>query len=471
MRINRVMIAAPSSGSGKTLIACALLQIIKKMGYRAAAYKCGPDYIDPMFHQKALGVPSKNLDTFFTGTEETRRLFLKNREDGDFAVLEGVMGLYDGLGGIREEGSSYHLARATGTPVILVADAKGMGRSLIAMLAGFLQYDSDHLIAGVILNRVKGGFFQTMRPIIERELGIAALGYLEEKKSLGIEGRRLGLRLPDEIGEIRGLLKTAAEEMERTTSVQDILRIARDAPELEEGGGPDEADAADSREASQIAAYIGKDASRPVIAVASDAAFCFYYEDNLELLEEYGAKLRFFSPLDDRRLPDGTAGLLLGGGYPELYAGRLGANAGMKQAILDAAKERMPLVAECGGFLYLHEALLDRDGRRYPMAGLLPGICRDTCRLVRFGYVELEDRCGYFLPEGGRVKGHEFHYFDSSDNGGGCTATKPATGETYPCVICGEHYWMGFPHLYYPSNPIFAQSFVKKAMKWSRRER
>lgn len=168
MRLDRVMIAAPKSGSGKTTITCGLLQALINMGLNAVSYKCGPDYIDPMFHRKVLGVPSKNLDTFFTGEEETKALLVQNRKEGDFAVLEGVMGLYDGLGGVREEGSSYHLARVTGTPIILTVDAKGMGRSVIPMIAGFLAYDTKHLIKGVILNRMSAASYETLRPLIEK---------------------------------------------------------------------------------------------------------------------------------------------------------------------------------------------------------------------------------------------------------------------------------------------------------------
>lgn len=168
MKMNRIMLAAPKSGSGKTTITCAVLQLLKDRRVPVSSYKCGPDYIDPMFHQKVLGVPAKNLDTFFTDAETTRKLFLADRKEGDFAVLEGVMGLYDGLGGIREEGSSYHLAKVTRTPIILVVDAKGMGRSVVALIAGFLQCDTDHLIRGVLLNRMSKGYYEIIKPLTSR---------------------------------------------------------------------------------------------------------------------------------------------------------------------------------------------------------------------------------------------------------------------------------------------------------------
>ncbi len=456
MKLKRVMIAALGSGSGKTTITCALLQTLKTLGLQAAACKCGPDYIDPLFHEKVLGVPSKNLDTFFTGEAETRELFLRDRTERDFVVLEGVMGLYDGLGGICREGSSYHLASVTRTPIILVADAKGMGRSVIPLIAGFLAYDREHLIKGVILNRMRGSFYEVIRPIMEKELGIRVLGYLEEDERLRLESRHLGLMLPEGTGRVREWLETAEEAFRRTVSVREILEIAQQAEELQGGIPP--------ARAGRCTKERG-----PVIAVARDEAFCFYYEDNLRMLREYGAETVFFSPLCDKGLPEGCCGLLLGGGYPEVYAKELGANDAMLHEIRGAVAGGMPTVAECGGFLYLHSSLIDKEGNRYPMAGVIPALCRYAGRSVRFGYVELEEKTGFFLPAGERIKGHEFHYFDSSDNGCGCVAVKPASGRQYSCVMTGESFWMGFPHLYYPSNPSFVKSFVRKAEKYRER--
>ena len=220
MRIHRVMIAAPKSGSGKTLVTCALLQALKERGVSTVSYKCGPDYIDPMFHEKVIGVPAKNLDTFFTDEEQTKRLFLKDRTENDFAVMEGVMGLYDGLGGVRPEGSSYHLACVTKTPIVFVADVKGMGFSIIPLLAGFLKFDTGHLIQGVILNRISGGFYETMKPLIEETLKIPVAGYLPEKEEYHIGSRYLGLLMPDEISDIRKRLRFTSEELQKTVSVE-----------------------------------------------------------------------------------------------------------------------------------------------------------------------------------------------------------------------------------------------------------
>lgn len=449
----RIMIAAPKSGSGKTTVTCALLQALLDRGKKVTAFKCGPDFIDPMFHKKVIGVPAYNLDTYFSGEEGTEKLFRIHASGRGIAVMEGVMGLYDGLGGVREEGSSYHLAKVTKTPIVLVVDVKGMGRSILPLLEGFLRYDTNHLIRGVILNRISGGFFETVKPLIEEEMKISVLGFLPEQESFWIESRHLGLVMPDEIAGIREKISVAAGAFSGTVSLSALLEIAAGAEALSGDGEKPMVSEADG----------------PVIAVARDEAFCFYYEDNLRVLEEYGAKLVFFSPLHDLKLPGDCQGLLIGGGYPELYAERLSQNTSMRRAVKEAAGSGMPIVAECGGFLYLHEGLTDKSGRRYEMAGIVRGACFDTGRLVRFGYVELQEKERRFLPGGEYIRGHEFHHYDSTNNGDSVLAVRPVTGKRYPCVLTGENLWVGFPHLYYPSNPHFARSFVEKAGNYAPR--
>ena len=456
MKLKRVMIAAPKSGSGKTTITCALLQALKIAGKKVVCYKCGPDYIDPMFHKKVIDIPSKNLDTFFTGEVETKALFMKGRTEEEFVVLEGVMGLFDGLGGIREEGSSYHLAEVTETPIVLVVDAKGMGRSVIPMIVGFLAYDIGHLIKGVILNRMSKSYYESIKPLLEGELHIPVLGYFPEFKQFHMESRHLGLVMPDELEDIKGQLLTATEEFEKTVSIEKIMEIAENAGALECGDGIPNV---------ELAAW-----NVPIIAVAKDEAFCFYYEDNLLMLQEYGAKIAYFSPLHDTKLPDGCSGLLIGGGYPELYAETLGRNSTMLAEIKNAIESGIPTVAECGGFMYLHTVMKDKGKNDFGMVGALPAACYDTGKLVRFGYIELEEKYPCFLPKGEKIRGHEFHYFDSEDNGDDCLATKPVTGRSYSCVKAGENHWLGFPHLYYPSNPAFARNFVEKAGKYKERK-
>jgi len=459
VKLNRIMIAAPKSGSGKTTITCGLLQAFKDAGKNVISYKCGPDYIDPMFHQKVIDVPAKNLDTFFTDEETTRKLFLKNRKEDELVILEGVMGLFDGLGGIKEEGSSYHLAKVTKTPIILIVDAKGMGRSVISLIAGFLAYDKEQLIKGVILNRMSRAYYETIKPLIEQELSIDVAGYFPDCKEFYVGSRHLGLMMPDEIADIREQLQKSSEELQKTVSLEAVLQIAEAAEELEVYPVITEAEVC-----------VMGSTNRPVIAVAKDEAFCFYYEDNLHLLKEYGAKIEYFSPLHDNGLPDGCCGILLGGGYPELYADKLSHNVNMLHAIKKAEESEMPIVAECGGFMYLHSVIADKEERSYIMTEVLPAKCYDTGKLVRFGYIELEGGNNDFLPKGERIRGHEFHYYDSEDNGADCLAIKPVTGKSYPCIITKRYSFVGFPHLYYPSNPIFAENFVKKAREYKERK-
>lgn len=452
MKIRRVMLAAPKSGSGKTMLTCALLQTLKDRGEQVISYKCGPDYIDPMFHKKVIDIPSKNLDTFFTNEEQTKRRFLSGRTEREIAVLEGVMGLYDGLGGVRKEGSSYHLAEVTDTPVILVVDAKGMGKSILALIAGFLAYDEKKLIKGVLLNRMSKSYYQILKPLIEQELKIRVVGYFPEYKRFQIESRHLGLKMPEELPHIKEELKLLSQTFAETVSLDEIMTIA------EEAGGLSQPGIEGVKKGTE-----NKD--MPVIAVARDEAFCFYYEDNLQLLEEYGARLSYFSPLHDRTLPQECDGILLGGGYPELYAEELGENKTMLSQIREAISDGTPVVAECGGFMYLHEFIQDKENKKQNMTGVIPAGCHDTGKLVRFGYIEIKEKKASFLPEGQVIRGHEFHYFDSEKNGEDCIASKPVSGKTYPCILAGETYWMGFPHLYYPSNPAFARNFVEKAAK------
>ena len=449
-----VLIAATKSGSGKTTITCALLQALKERGIRTRAFKCGPDYIDPMFHKQIIGVPSRNLDTFFSGPEQIRELYQMNSKETDdraeISVIEGVMGLYDGLGGIREEGSAYHLAEVLDIPIVLVLDAHGMGRSMIPLLFGFLKYDKSHLIRGVILNRTKPMFLQTIAPLIEQELKLPVLGCFPKTQKLVMPGRHLGLVMPDEIDDIRRQLHEAAVQLEKTVDIDRILAIAAEAGNIDDF----------SRKTA------GKPCADLRLAVAQDEAFCFYYEDNLRMLRENGVTIVWFSPIHDEVLPQNIDGILLGGGYPELHAKALAANEKMRKAIRDSITAGMPSVAECGGFMYLHDTLVDKNGASFHMAGVLPAECKDTGKLVRFGYVEIEEKEAGWLPAGTRIRGHEFHYYDSSDNGMDCVAQKPVTGRNWPCIHSTPEHWWGYPHLYYPSNPEFVYHFVAQMRKW-----
>ena len=474
--IPRFMVAAPGSASGKTLITCGLLRLLKRENFRPAAFKCGPDYIDPMFHRQVLGIPSRNLDTFFSPADSAvsgnsvqeimARAVLGSK--ADISVIEGVMGYFDGTGASGTEASSCDLAQQTDTPVILVVSAKGMGRSIVPLLKGFVDYERENgRICGVILNRVTPGTFAAMKKWIEEDTSLKVIGYVPQDDSLVWESRHLGLMQPSEMADLEKQIDHLADVLAETIDLDTLLTIARSAPPL------------------RFCAY-GKqhaaDPSAPRIAVARDEAFNFYYDDNLEMLQECGAQLVYFSPVHDRELPKAD-GILIGGGYPELYAKELSENESMRASICARAAEGMPILAECGGFMYLQQAmeLSGKDvaskeafpvKKAFPMCGVLPGTCRMTDKLVRFGYIELEKNdaetgaAGY-LQSGHHIRGHEFHYFDSTDNGEACTAWKPGRKRSWDCMAAQGNIMAGFPHLYYRSDPAFSEAFVERCRQFA----
>ena len=443
----RIMIAAPQSGSGKTLITCALLQALKEKNYHLESFKCGPDYIDPMFHKTVLGISSRNLDPFFTEDSITRMLLAKGQDSRDLAVIEGVMGLYDGLGGIREEASSYALAKATNTPILLTVNARGMGRSLLALLSGFLQYDTAHLIKGVILNQTPSSFASVLAKEIEETFHIPVVASFPVRDDVRIESRHLGLVMPYELEDIQSRLKIASQVLCENANIEQILEIAKSAPKLEYDVKRD------------IKQKLTEKTIR--IGVARDEAFCFYYEDNLDLLKSLGAKLIFFSPLHDDTLPKDLDGILFGGGYPELYLKELEENESMRNSVKSAIENKMPSLAECGGFMYLHDTIFDSEKKPYKMAGVIHACCMKKERLVRFGYLTLNSKTDSFLKKGETIRGHEFHYYDSEDNGECAIAKKPVGTKSWECVHAGSDHWWGFAHLSYYSNPKFAEKFAE----------
>ena len=449
-KIPRVMLAAGASGSGKTLITCGILQALKERGCNAAAFKCGPDYIDPMFHTTVIGTPSRNLDTFFTDPVTTRYLLRKNAGGADVAVIEGVMGYFDGLGGTGMQASAWDTANVTDTPVVMIVNCKGMSLSALAFIKGFMSYEPEAHIRGVILNQLSPMLYPVISEKIREELGIRPLGYVPRMKDLALESRHLGLVLPHEVEGIREKLHDFAQTLEKTLDLDGLLELAGSAPEL------DEEMPADPGRLSENTGNSG-----PVtIAVAKDEAFCFLYQDNLELLERCGARLIFFSPVHDRRLPEAD-GLLLCGGYPELHLEKLSSNTAMRSQIRDAVSGGMPCMAECGGFMYLQQEMEDEAGNSWPMAGVLQGRAFKTQKLGRFGYITLHaNRAGILGSEAGPVRGHEFHYYDTTMNGEAYHAVKPAGKRSWDCICGSETLMAGFPHLYYYSNPRIAESFV-----------
>lgn len=449
-KMPRILFAAPKSGSGKTMITCGMIEVLKRRGKKTASFKCGPDYIDPMFHRKALGIASGNLDTFFTGEETTRYLLWQKAKDADITVLEGVMGYYDGLGGQSERGSTYEVARVTQTPVVLIVDCKGASVSLAALVKGMLKYRQDSGICSVLLNRVSPSYYERIKEVIEKECGILVLGFLPELENLEVPARHLGLVAPEELADFSGWAGRIADVIEAHVDVERLLGCAESAPCCE-GKAP----------------RLERLGRRVRLGVARDEAFSFYYEENLELLAKMGAELVYFSPLHDESLPENIDGLLLGGGYPENFAAKLSENKKMREAVRLAVLHRMPCLAECGGFLYLQKTLEGADGAVYEMAGALEGEGFRTKRLTRFGYIEAEaQRPGVFGEKGTRLRGHEFHYWDCTENGDSFLAKKPLSDRTYSCMVHTPALAAGFPHFYYYSNPEALFGFLKEALSF-----
>lgn len=440
-----VMIAAPASGSGKTVLTCTLLAALEKKGYTPCAFKCGPDYIDPMFHRSVLGVESHNLDLFLSDEAAVRRLYARCCGGHRAVVLEATMGFYDGLGGSTDRASAWHVAETLEVPVLLALRPKGASLTLASQVNGLTAFRRPSRIAGLFLCDCSPMLAKSLMPMLERETGLPVLGHLPHMEEAVLESRHLGLCTAGEIAGLTDRIKTAARTLEQTMDWERFFSLY---------GG---------RALRQLVKSRTAVPSVP-IAVARDEAFSFIYTETLDALESAGARLLFFSPLRDSGLPEGACGLYLPGGYPELYAARLAENKGMRNAVRHAVTGGMPTVAECGGFLYLGQSLQDGDGRTYPMAGVLPGNGVRKDRLVRFGYTELlaEDDSLLFR-RGESVPVHEFHYWDSSENGGGLTARKPLTDRSWRCGFVSERLYAAFPHIYFAGRPALAERFVQAA--------
>ncbi|MBQ7581550.1 MAG: cobyrinate a,c-diamide synthase [Lachnospiraceae bacterium] len=460
----RIMLAAPRSGSGKTTMTCALLKALQDRGLAPVSFKCGPDYIDPLFHGKVLGIESRNLDTYFSGPEGVCEIL--SACESEYAVIEGVMGLYDGLSANGTKGSAYEIAELTRTPIVLIVDASSVGRTVLSLIKGVLLDDEAHLIRGVILNKISGHFFETLKPAFEKEIAklgtdVQLLGYFPKDENIGIESRHLGLHLPDEITDLKEKIAQAANLLEKNADMDALLAIMEQTKCTGQAGEP----------------CAGQDILHPdtgnlpgaglTLAVANDDAFCFYYGDNLDQFRKRGVKIRYFSPLKDTCLPEDTCGILFGGGYPENHLKELSANTAMLRSVRDAIARGVPSLAECGGFMYLHRSVTGMDGNDYEMAGLIDGTCAYAGHLVRFGYLEIravDDRLGEDELYHGLVgmRGHEFHYFDNTADTSACTAAKPDGKKIRNCMIMQNNGIWGFPHFYYASAPAFIDRFVDR---------
>ena len=436
--MDRIMISGVSSGCGKTTVVCAVLQALVNRGLKTGAFKCGPDYIDPMFHSRIIGAKSANLDLHFFSENTLRFLLAKNAAGCDVSVIEGAMGFYDGAGLTTWKTSAYELALVTKTPVVLVVNARGAALSVLAVIEGFLRFRPESGIRGVILNQCTAMTYASLSAAIEERFGIRCFGFLPRLDECVLESRHLGLVTAGEIRDLREKMQTLAAQAEKTLDIDALLALAHEAEPLD----------------YTPAVLPKKEKIR--LAVARDNAFCFYYEDSLDAVREMGGELVPFSPITDGALPENIDGLYLGGGYPELYAKELGENASVRAAL----ERGVPCIAECGGFMYLTEAIGDE-----PMAGFLPGTCFDTGKLTRFGYVTLRAKKDNLLCRtGGEIAAHEFHHWDCTCPGDAFAAEKP-TGRRWECAAASDTLYAGYPHFHFYSNLEFLYSFYDACIK------
>ncbi|MBR3401176.1 MAG: cobyrinate a,c-diamide synthase [Parasporobacterium sp.] len=445
------MIAGTNSGCGKTTITCSILQALINRGLKAGAFKCGPDYIDPMFHSRIIGAKASNLDSFFFSENTLNYLLAENSAGCDINIIEGVMGYYDGMGIDTTRASSCEIAGMTRSPVILAVNAKGASLSILAQISGFLHFsigdkETSSGICGVILNQCTSATYAVLETAIRRYFNGQAepLGYLPVLKECSLESRHLGLVTAGEIKDLREKMQILAQQAERTIELDRILQIAGDA---------------DSVHCEAISLPQFEQKIR--VAVARDRAFCFYYEDSLDLLRKMGAELVPFSPLSDEALPSDVDGLYLGGGYPELYSGELASNHSMRQSVYKALVNGIPCIAECGGYMYLTEKI-GSD----PMVGYIRGNSFDTGKLSRFGYVTLTaEKDNLLCRKGQTIPAHEFHHWDSEDPGNAFTAAK-SSGRSWSCVHASGRLYAGYPHFHFYANPAFGENFYRTCLEY-----
>ena len=439
------LLAAPRSGSGKTTMTCALLMALKRRGYTPCAFKSGPDYIDPMFHRSALQVDSHNLDLFLSNRDMVRAIFARYAAGHGAAVCEGAMGFYDGQG-LTTRASAWELADTLGLPVLLVVQPKGASVTLAAQIQGLVNFRKNSHVSGILLNDCSEKLYKMLKALLERETGLPVLGYLPHLPQAAVESRHLGLKTADEIADLQEKIALLADAL-----VLDWQRLAV----LTEKPAPE--------------ALPGAAAPTSVrIAVAKDEAFCFTYAETLDALRDAGAELVLFSPVQDAVLPENIGGLYLPGGYPELHAKELSENTSLLREIKRKIESGLPTAAECGGFLYLGQSLTDAEGQSWPMVGVLPGEAKDAGRLVRFGYAALSaDSDSMLFRAGESFPIHEFHHWDSTANGTALAAKKPVGGAEWRCGFIDEHFYAGFPHLYWAGTPL-PQRFAAAAENYRR---
>lgn len=448
----RIMISAPGSNSGKTTVTSAVLKAFALKGKKPSAFKAGPDYIDPMFHSRIIKVSSRNLDVFMMGANNCRYVLCKNSRNADISIIEGVMGYYDGIGQ-GTSCSSYELAKALNCPVVLVVNPVSMAVSVAAIIEGFKNFREKSNIMGVILNGISQGMYEYYKEIIELNTRIKVYGYMPTLENCRLESRHLGLVTAEEVGNLESIIEELGQQALKSINLDGLYELAEGAIQIEYD--------------EPHVPCIGK----TKIAVAWDKAFCFYYQDNLELLEEMGAEIVKFSPINDKKLPADIGGLYIGGGYPELYMKELSGNKSMLADIKEKIFSGLPTFAECGGYIYLMDSFTDRDGKVYNLAGAIEGNSYMTKSLKRFGYVTLTSCVNNLMCGAGEtINGHEFHYSDSTNNGESFLASKPESERSWKAVTADSTKFVGYPHINFMGNMSFAENLVKKAIKYNMKQ-
>jgi cobyrinic acid a,c-diamide synthase len=493
----QILIAGTHSGVGKTTITMGLIAALKRRGLAVQPFKAGPDYIDPTYHTLAAGRPCRNIDTWMVPPDRAVTFFTKAARSADIAVIEGVMGLFDSFSYDSEEGSSAQIAKLVNAPVLLVLDVGKMARSVGAIATGYTNFDSNLTIAGFILNRCGSeGHYQGVKSVVERTTHLPVVGWLPKDAELHIPERHLGLVPTDERGELTTFIAHAAAVIEQYVDLEQILKIAgsqmsvvssqqsvvssqQSVASSQQSVVSSQQSVVSSQQAvvsSQklsITNYQSKIVNRKskiCIAVARDATFSFYYEDNLDLLRDSGAEIIFFSPLTDTGLPPNTAGIYLGGGFPEMFAAQLAANTPMFGSLRQAHRANIPIYAECGGFMVLTQAIIDLEGQRHPMVGLIPGEAHMQPRLMSLGYRVVESPTGNFLlPQGVTTRGHEFHWSrwtHPANSPAWLIRPRQGSGAPQPNGYAAGNLIASYVHLHFAHNPQLAHNFAQACRMW-----
>lgn len=437
--MKRIMIAGTGIGCGKSTITSALVQALADRNSDVSFFKCGPDYIDPLFCRTVIGAPAYNLDSLFYDENTLKYLF--SRSSHDISIIEGIAGFYDGIS-FTEKGSSYEISKITDTPVVLVVNASGTTNSAAAIIKGFMSYDKNN-IKGVIFNNITAHSYEHLKPLCNN-LKIKPLGYFPHIENPLMESRYLGLVSDSEIDAFKNKMSLLSKTAEKYIDIDGLIGLCSES------------------KLKYCPVKIDKIADVR-IAVAYDKAFCFYYKSSMELLEELGAELVHFSPLNDQSLPDDIDGIFLGGGYPELYAEKLEANTDMLESIRSAIIKGMPCIAECGGFMYLHEYMGDFTNKQYKGVGVIPKGCYKEETPQNNGHVKLMAlKDNILCKKGESINAYEFHYFRTSSNGDAFLASTDA--KTWECIVAEGNLFAGFPHMHFYSNPNFARNFIHKCI-------